>query len=105
MLAIIFPCSVKRILPRNNRAERIFFVRVFKENNSHLRQKLFSDPLVKYLWSRIFIEESAETSITYLKSIKSQTEQGTLKFERFHKDMKELEIICNFKMLPDAAHY
>ena len=28
---------------------------------------------------------------------------GKVKFEKFQKDMKQLEIVCNFKMLPDAA--
>ena len=55
MLLLLFPCAIKRELTsltlQMSDNQRAFFVKVFKENNVFLRNKLFSDPLVKYLWS------------------------------------------------------
>ena len=79
MLTIIFPQSVKKVLPDLYPAERRFLVNIFRENNSQSRKKYFSDPLVKYLWTHFFIREAPEICVTYLRLVKSQTENGTTK--------------------------
>ena len=101
MLTLLFPCTVDKILPGCFRAERKLFVQTFKENNARLRQDFFSDPLAKYLWSQIFIEEASEMFVMHLRWIRSQPVHGAKKFDRFLKDMKQLEITCNFKMLTE----
>ena len=55
MLLLLFPCAIRKDLTsltlQMSDNQLGFFVQVFKENNISLRNRLFSDPLVKYLWS------------------------------------------------------
>ena len=76
---------------------------VFKENSIFLRNSFFSDTLVKYLWSQIFIVEAPETTIAHLRRIRSIEDHGEIKYERMFSDMLQLEVSCNCKILPDAA--
>ena len=78
---------------------------MFRENNSATRKKLFSDPLIKYLWSDIFIEESPETVVTHLRRLHSHDVLGEAKYDRLMRDMMELELTMNFKLLPDIARH
>ena len=107
MLTLLFPCTIRKslaILPHQmDDQKRAFFVQVFKENSVTLRNQLFSDPLIQYLWSKIFIVESPETCITHLRRIRSSPEHGEMKYERVLKDMQNVEVEHNFKMLPDSA--
>ena len=107
MLLLLFPCAIRKELTsltlQMSDNQRFIFVQVFKENNVSLRNKLFSDPLVKYLWSKIFIKETPETCIAHLRRIRSNPEQGEIKYERMLQDMLQNEIDFNFKMIPDIA--
>ena len=107
MLTLLFPCTTRRRLPllpvMENPVDRIPFAQVFRENNLSLRQKFFSDPLVKYLWSKIFIVECPDICIDHLRRIRSHSEQGEEKFSKFCKEIARTEMKFNFKMLPDSA--
>ena len=76
---------------------------VFKENSIFLRNSFFSDTLVKYLWSQIFIIEAPETTIAHLRRIRSMEHHGEVKYEKMLGDMLQLEVNCNCQILPDAA--
>ena len=83
--------------------EREVFLKVFQENSVRIRNSFFSDTLVKHLWSQIFIVETPETTIANLRRIRSIEKHGEEKYKKILTDMLQLEINCNFKMLPDAA--
>ena len=103
MLTILFPQSVKKVLPGTHSAERQFLVLIFRENNSSSRKRYFADPLIKYLWTHVFIKEAPDVCATYLRLVKSQPEHGTAKLDKFMRDLFGLETTCNFTILPDIA--
>ena len=103
MVTILFPCTTKGILPDYCKAKREQLVQTFRENSQKSRTFIFSEPLVKYLWSNVFIKNAPEIVVDHLRWIHSQPCHGAVKFDRVFKDMKQLEITCNFKMLPDSA--
>ena len=51
----------------------------------------------------IFIIECPEVSVSHLRRVRSQTDQGEAKYERLMKDIKLIEIDFNFKILPEVA--
>ena len=72
MLTILFPCTLKKVQPTAYAAERLVIARrVFKENSSKTREKFFADPLIKYLWVRIFVTNTPETFISYLRQVRT----------------------------------
>ena len=104
MLTILFPCSTRKTLGEEEyRDTRHFFAEVFRENNVAIRNKFYSDPLIKHLWQHIFLVECPDTCISHLRRIRSQEEQGEDKFKRFLTDVGQIELALNFKMLPDDA--
>ena len=68
-----------------------------------MRFSFFSDPLIKYLWSKIFIEDNPEVVISHLRRLRSADHIGEAKQDRLLKDMMQLELELGFKMLPDIA--
>ena len=88
MLTILFPCSTRKTLGEEEyRDTRHFFAEVFRENNVAIRNKFYSDPLIKHLWQHIFLAECPDTCISHLRRIRSQEEQGEDKFKRFLTDV------------------
>ena len=68
--------------------------------------KFFQEPLIKYLWSNIFILVCPEVSVSHLRRIRSEQENGEMKFDRFWSDVRKLEIKLNVKLLPEISrHY
>ena len=55
MVSLVLPCQFKRLKPPEARQSRSVLLNVFNENNSKLRDKFFSDELLQYLWSEVFI--------------------------------------------------
>ena len=104
MLTILFPCSTRKPLGDEEHKEtRHFFAEVFRENNVAIRNKFYSDPLIKYLWEHIFLTECKDICINHIRRIRSQEEQGEDKFKRFLADLAQIEQTLNFKMIPDEA--
>ena len=105
MLTILFSCTARRPFPElDQTVDRTLFSKVFRENNYMLRRSFFSDPLIKHMWSKIFIKESPEVCIAHLRRIRSKSgEEGELKFEKFREDLFLMEADFNFKMLPNIA--
>ena len=83
--------------------DRVLFAQTFRENNSWVRFTFFSDPLIKHLWSKIFIEDNPEIVISHLRRLRSHENLGEAKQDRLVKDMLQLELELNFKILPDIA--
>ena len=65
----------------------------------------FSDPLIKYIWANVFIRETTDICLGYLRKIRSHPDQGKEFVDRLVGDMIETEAACNLTMLPDAAKY
>ena len=65
----------------------------------------FSDPLVKYIWSNVFINKTSNICLGYLRKLRSQPDQGKEYVDKLVQDMIEIEITCDLKMLPDTAKY
>lgn len=104
MLTILFPCSTRKPLGDEEFTDtRHFFAEVFRENNVAIRNKFYSDPLVKYLWQHIFLEECKDICINHVRRIRSQEEQGEDKYKRFLADIGQIEQTLNFKMLPEET--
>ena len=55
MVSLVLPCQFKRLKAPEARQSRSVLLNVFNENNSKLRDKFFSDELLQYLWSEVFI--------------------------------------------------
>ena len=104
VLTLVFPCSIRRSLPELiEPVDRVFLVEVFRDNNSAVRAKFFSDPLIKHLWSKNFINKNPEIVVGHLRRLRSHSVLGEAKYERLMKDMMHLELTLNFKLLPDMA--
>lgn len=104
MLTILFPCSTRKPLGDEEfRDVRHFFAEVFRENNVAIRNKFYSDPLIKHMWEHIFLVECESMCINHLRRIRSQEEQGEDKYKRFLSDIGQIELALRLKMLPDAA--
>ena len=104
MLTLLFPCSIKSNRQQDEfTRDRNLFSNIFKENNNCLRNTFFRDPFVKHLWGSIFVSECAEVSKQHLRKIRSQPNQGEVKFMRLFKHMLQLEEQFNLKMLPACA--
>ena len=104
MILILFPCSVRRpFIYIDHNVNRSFFAQAFRENNIEIRNKLFTDPFIKHLWVNIFLETCPEVVVAHLRRIRSCSDQGELKYEKFINDVKQLEVTCFIKILPDIA--
>ena len=107
MVTLLFPCTTRRHLPLlpglMHPTQRTHIAQVFRENNLELRLKFFGEPLIKYLWSKIFIDDCPDVSTSHLRRIRSNTENGEMKFNRFWTDIKKMELKFNFKLLPEVA--
>ena len=57
MITLLFPCSTKKDFKFEETEDRIIFLKAFKENSHGMRIKFFSNPLMKHMWSKIFITE------------------------------------------------
>ena len=76
-------------------------MKVFGENSAKIREKFFSEPLVKYLWIHHFMKESPGTVLSYLRSMRSK-EHGEHKLKKFLQNLEWMETSCNYKILPEA---
>ena len=93
MLTLIFPCTTRRPLPNlTERVDRILFAQVFRENNNKVRTRFFSDLLIKYLWSKIFIITNPEIVVSHLRRLRSQESCGEAKYDRLVRDLMHLEL-------------
>ena len=101
MVTILFPCTVKKVVPSEYKNERIFLVKAFGENSAKIRQKFFSEPLVKYLWINHFMKESPGTVLSYLRSMRSK-EHGEHKLKKFLQNLEWMETACNYKIFPES---
>ena len=83
MITFMFPCRARKLDPTTAKEARGLLVQVFHENNSKLRTQLFSDPLIKFLWSEIFVVRAPDTLVNYLRFVKSTKEHGDIQIDRF----------------------
>ena len=91
MTTLMLPCRSKRLDPRKCCKERNTLVQVFQENSRSLRSEFFADPLVKFLWSKIFILRSPETVTSHLRYIRSSRANGEIQADKFIEDIIRLE--------------
>ena len=91
MLTILFPCTVKYVLPNTNPEERHLMVTVFRENSNRTRLLFFSNPLVKYLWNQVFMRQNPEIIMTQLRLLKSDKYRGQRGVNKFVESMREIE--------------
>ena len=102
-MTILFPRTADvQILGRNYKydPDRNFLVQIFRDNNSKKRAHFFKNLLIRYLW-KLFVENDKAQLIDYMKSIRSDTETGELRFIRFMQEFKSLEEQLGFELLPD----
>ena len=78
-------------------------MKIFRENSQATRNRFFSDPLIKYIWERFFINESSGIVANYLRKLRSNPDYGKELVERLVQDMTEMENACNVTLLPDIA--
>ena len=88
LLTIIFPCTVKYIQPNHIRAERLKLVSVFRENCVKNRQDFFSEPIIQFLWTKVFLEENPDLVSNHLRRLKSEREDGDIAVAKFIKSIK-----------------
>lgn len=100
MLVVLFPCIIKRPVYKYMKKSPMFLI--FRENNYNLRCKFFSDPLIKFLWGKVFIKKHEDVLITHLRRIRSHETIGETKYERFIKDLSINESKHGIKLLPES---
>ena len=80
MLTLLVPCTLNRTIPGLTQSvDRVFFTAVFRENNNEVRIKFFSEPLIKYLWSKIFIEDKPDIVVDHLRRLRGHKLIGEAK--------------------------
>merc|ERR1719273_981290 len=89
MLILIFPCSETRMPKKPYGGQRSLFASIFRENNYALREQFFNDPLLKYLWGKIFVVECPEICISHLRRIRSLPHYGEEKFNKLQRNMMQ----------------
>ena len=104
LLTIIFPCTLKRLQPQQNREERLKLINIFTENNQRSRKDFFDDPMIQFLWSNVFIKENPDLVTSQLKSLKSEQDLGAIKVERFIISIQQLEEQHQIRFLPLGAN-
>ena len=62
--------------------EKKLLSKVFLENNAALRQDLFKDPLIKHLWSKIFITEGHSIITDYIRFVRTKKSDGDIHADR-----------------------
>ena len=102
LLTILFPCSIKKILPTECIEARELLLSTFRENCAKKREDFFSDPLVKYLWNNIFIQEQPEIFQSHLRWILSDSKYGEIAIAKFVMCLRKLEA-CLAKFTPDGS--
>ena len=91
MLTIVFPCTSKTIRVDDYKNDRAKMVAVFRENTSKKRRAFFSEPLVKYLWQKIFMPANPNLVKNHLRRIKSEAADGNVAVARFLESVQKLE--------------
>ena len=91
MLTIVFPCTSKTIRVDDYKNDRAIMVAVFRENTSKKRRAFFSEPLVKYLWQKIFMPAHPNLVKNHLRRIKSEAADGNVAVARFLESVQKLE--------------
>ena len=90
MLTIIFPCTTKHVQPQSNSEERHKMITVFRENCSKTRRQFFNNPLVRYLWSEVFMRHNPEIIMVQLRRMKADREKGDIAVKKFVESMQEI---------------
>ena len=91
MLTIIFPCTTKYVQPKSNFEERHQMITVFRENCRKSRKQFFSNPLVRYLWSEVFIKRNPEIIKVQLRRMRTDREKGEVAVRKFIDSMQEIQ--------------
>ena len=87
MLFFILPCQSRRIGGPENELDKELFSRVFRENNASLRQNLFNESLIKYLWSKIYIVDNPSIVTDYIRFVRTYKDDGDIHADRLIEDL------------------
>ena len=63
----------------------------FRENCAKKRIDFFKDPLVKYLWNKIFMQEKPEVFLDHLRWMRSDPKYGDIAISKFVLSLRMLE--------------
>ena len=91
LLTIVFPCSVKTIEPSFYRADRLKLVAVFRENCDKKRHDFFSEPIIQFLWTKVFMRVNPNLINIHLRRIKNDRDDGNIAVDKFIKSIQKLE--------------
>ena len=87
MLFFILPCQSRKIGGPEKEKDRVLYLRVFQENNAGLRQNLFQEPLIKHLWSKIYIVDNPRIVTDYVRFVRTYKADGDIHADRLIKDL------------------
>ena len=88
LLTIVFPCTVKHVEPKLYRAERLKLISIFRENCAKKRQEFFGEPLIQYLWTKVFMEANPDIVNVHLRRIKSERADGEVAVAKLIKSIQ-----------------
>ena len=88
LLTIVFPCTVKHVEPKLHRNERLKLISIFRENCAKKRQEFFKEPLIQYLWSKVFMEANPDIVNVHLRRIKSERDDGDIAVTKLIKSIQ-----------------
>ena len=87
MLFLILPCQSRRIGGSEYKKDKALLSRVFQENNAGLRQELFKESLIKYLWSKIYIVDNPSIVTDHIRFIRTYKADGDIHADRLIRDL------------------
>lgn len=103
LLTIVFPCSVKTIEPNFCRVERLKLVAVFRENCDKKRHDFFSEPIIQFLWTKVFMKNNPDLINIHLRRIKNDREDGSIAVDKFIKSIQKLEDEMKIKFFSSGS--
>jgi len=65
-----------------------------------MRKIFFETPLIKWIWSNIFVMGDWPFIIGYLRRVRSEPFYGEERFKALMDDIKQVERIAKFSLLP-----
>ena len=88
LLTIVFPCTVKHVEPKMYRNERLKLISIFRENCAKKRQEFFKEPLIQFLWTKVFMEANPDIVNMHLRRIKSERADGDVAVSKLIKSIQ-----------------
>ena len=91
LLTLLFPCTNKKFRPTECVESREMLLSTLSENNEKMRQVFFSDPLIRYLWNHVFMQDRPAFVSNHMRWFRSDPKYGEAGVLKFINCLRKLE--------------